>query len=728
MKRTFTRNSLPALLLALCLLLTGCGQVDTAVNARREDPSATEDRRAPDTSPSGGAADDETPPRDWLEAVFGGEDSASVSDGIPWIDSDLPENVTLSTRADPAEDFHLYAAKDYLASTYIPDGYDTWSQYHDRAVDVNTECYDLLVDSTLTGHDAELIQTLYDLALDWNARNNLGTSPIEDTAARILALDSLDAVNAFLMDDSVKYKVYDFVNLSVSPGINDSSRYVVYVMPGGFFLDDAAEYAKRSEYGEMLYGSIREQFLYLAERMGMPEAEALDRLNSAMALETELASVSLTSADLLSADYLERVNNPMSFEEAAALCTHYPLGDILRTQGALYDGTYIVTEPAYLKKLDTLYNEEHLDAVINNIYVDYLLASSENLDQDAYDACEAIHNEYMGIEGSASYDEYALGAVMDYLATAMQRTYVEKYGSPEAKAQVEDICREVIATYREMLSENDWLSPETKAKAVEKLDAIEIHAGWPEVWLDLSGLSLRGLGYFDALETINDYYIQYTLSLIGTEVDTRNWAAGFDILDCNAAYDPSSNTINMVVGMMGPPFFYEDMPVEELYASMAAFWVGHEISHAFDSLGSQYDAQGNLNNWWTPEDLTEFRRRVARLDDYLDTISPFGGYYVNGASVDTEMIADMTGLQCALRMAGKVDGFDYRRFFTCYGQMNATLRLYSAELYLLFQDEHPLDYLRTNVPVQQFPEFYEAFGVTEDDTMYLAPADRLVIW
>ena len=170
------------------------------------------------------------------------------------------------------------------------------------------------------------------------------------------------------------------------------------------------------------------------------------------------------------------------------------------------------------------------------------------------------------------------------------------------------------------------------------------------------------------------------------------------------------------------------MSVEELYASIGAFWVGHEVSHAFDMNGAQFDAEGNYRNWWKEEDLQEFERRSKRLDDYLDTIIPFGDHHVIGSNVDTEMAADYTGLQCALRMAQKVEDFDYDKFFTKYAQMNASLGLYSSELSQLTQDPHPLNFLRTNVPVQQFEEFYETYGVKEGDDMYLAPEDRLLIW
>ena len=201
-----------------------------------------------------------------------------------------------------------------------------------------------------------------------------------------------------------------------------------------------------------------------------------------------------------------------------------------------------------------------------------------------------------------------------------------------------------------------------------------------------------------------------------------------NLLLCNAFYSPTDNTINMIIGMMGEPFYSSDMSTEELYASIGAFWVGHEVSHAFDSNGAQFDAEGKLRDWWTTEDKAEFKRRISKMDDYLDGIVAFGDKHFIGTNIDTEMVADMTGLQCALRMASKVDDFDYDKFFTKYAQMNASLGLYSSELSLLMQDPHPLDYSRSNVPVQQFEEFYETYNVKEGDNMYLAPEDRLIIW
>ena len=207
------------------------------------------------------------------------------------------------------------------------------------------------------------------------------------------------------------------------------------------------------------------------------------------------------------------------------------------------------------------------------------------------------------------------------------------------------------------------------------------------------------------------------------------WADNFDILSCNAFYNPSDNTINMIIGMMGEPFYSSDISTEDLYASIGAFWVGHEISHAFDSGGAQFDAEGKLRDWWTPKDKEEFSRRVGKMDDYLDGTwywaSPdscnvrYWGYGMEGESGMTEL---------GNILFESTAQFDYDSFFTKFAELNGALCLYSNELAQLQQDVHPLNFARTNVPVQQFEEFYETYDVQEGDNMYLAPEDRLIVW
>ncbi len=666
------------------------------------------------------------------EAIASSEDEEEMArkalGGKPWIDSDIKSNVTEDTAADPADDFHLYANKEWILENEIPDGYFTWSHYSECSIDVKQQCMELLNDNSIEGHDAEVIRTYHDIILDWDARNRSGVSEIEDIYGKLLKLKSIDEVNELYEDEDVLGELTTFFSYGAEEGINDPEHYLISVRAPSLLLDDSAEYTERSEYGDIQYGFKKDVFTYVAGKLGMSEGEAEKCFDAAIDFETKLAENIYTSQETMQDDYISKINNEMVLDDLTDHCRNFPIGRILERSGYSYDGKYLVERPDYLGRLDELYTDDNIDGIRACLIVDYLLGYAGSLDRDTYDYINEAKNRYFGTNGSLSDEEMAYDLVSNRLGASMQKVYVEKYGSKEDKEKMEELCLMVIDTYREMLKENDWASDEVKENAVKKLDNMQINAAYPDKFRDTSMIDLKGCSFIEANRRIAEYEEEYNRSLIGTKKDKEMWAEGFNILDCNAFYSSTDNSINMIIGMMGDPFYSSDMSTEELYASIGAFWVGHEISHAFDSNGAQFDEKGNLRKWWTKEDEAEFKKRVKKMDDYLDGIVAFGNEHFKGSNIDTEMLADMTGLQCALRMASKVEGFDYDKFFVKYAQMNGSLEVYSNELSTLKQDPHPLNYSRTNVPVQQFEEFYETYDVKEGDNMYLAPENRLLVW
>ena len=655
--------------------------------------------------------------------------NAKTDDGTPWIDSELKENISDDTPIDPKEDFHLYANKEWLMSNEIPDGYSTWSHYYEREADVKDQCLAILNDESARGHDAELIYTYYRLLLDWDERNRNGVSELQGTFDSILSAESLEDITAFLTDAEAPYRFTNcLIRIAAETGLNDPDRYLVELSLPKLLLEDSAEYSERTELGDMYYGLRKEIFTFIAGKLGMPKEDANSIFDAAIGLETKLSAEIYTTKETHQNDYLDRINHEMTYAELTSLSEVFPLDQILSASGYQYDGSYLVFSPDYIKLLDEIYTEENLEDIKALLLVHYVYEYRTLLDRETYDKYNELQSEYMGINGNVPDEEMAYYYVSGALPASMQKVYISQYSSAEDKKKMEELCRTVIDTYREMLSENSWASDEVKNYAIEKLDHITIHAAYPDKFRDTSGLDLSGCSLIEAYSRLGRNERAFNRSLVGKEVDKEMWAEGYDILTCNAFYSSDQNTINMIIGMMGEPFYSGDMSTEELYASIGAFWVGHEISHAFDSTGAMFDANGVYRDWWTSEDKEEFSKRVKKLDDYLDTIVAFDGRHFIGTSIDTEMIADMTGLQCALRMASKVPDFDYQKFFTKYAQMNGSIGLYSAELKQLLQDEHPLDYARTNVPVQQFDEFCETYDVKEGDAMYLAPEDRLLIW
>ena len=656
------------------------------------------------------------------------EEESATGGGKPWIDSDLKENLSEDMPVDPRDDFHLYANEEWLLNNDIPIGYSTWSHYNERGLEVKKQCMELLKDESLTGHDAELIQTLNSLILDWDTRNASGVTEIRDLYDKIIAVKEIKEVSKLLTDKETALELFEFVPVGVVIGLNDPDKFIGSVGTPGLLLNDAAEYPERSEYGNMYYGYRKDMFVYIAGKLGMDKNEAEKRFDSAIDLETRLAERIYTTKERNSEDYFDKINNEMSFEDAVSLTKNYPLEDILTNLGLKYDGPYFVFRPDYFELLDEVYSDDNIEEIRNLILVHYLLGYERTLDKETYDKANELSNTYFGTNGSIPDEEMAYNSVSGSLPVSMQKVYISKYGSEEEKKKMEDLCYQVIETYRELLSENTWASDEVKEYAIKKLDSIGVHAAYPDKLRDTSKIDISDCSLIEAYAKISEMEFDYDVSLLGTERDDDMWGEEMNILSCNAFYNSSDNTINMLIGMMGEPFYSDKMSTEELYASIGAFWVGHEISHAFDSKGSQFDAEGKYRDWWTKEDKEEFRKRVNKMDDYLNGIIAFDDKHFIGSAIDTEMVADMTGLQCALRMASKVDGFDYDKFFTKYAQMNGCLTVYSSELSTLTQDVHPLEYSRTNVPVQQFEEFYETYNVKEGDNMYLAPEDRLLVW
>ena len=351
--------------------------------------------------------------------------------------------------------------------------------------------------------------------------------------------------------------------------------------------------------------------------------------------------------------------------------------------------------------------------------------ATDVLDREAYETGVDAHNIVSGATGMPSDEEYAFNLVRASLTTPMDKAFLEKYDATQMKKDITQICQDAIDYYRQMLKEEDWLSDKTKKMAIKKLDNMTINAVYPEKWEDYSKLSIDGLSYFDAMKEIYDYKFALNAEKTGKKVDNEIW--DIDILETNAYYDSSNNSINIIRGILGDPFYREDMSKEELLGGVGAA-IGHEISHAFDTSGAQYDEKGNFNNWWTDEDYEAFLERADKLVKYYNGMTAFGGEKVRGENIQTEAIADLAGDKCMLGIASKEKNFDYDKFFRANADVWKRVNTVEYEYLCLTQDVHPLVYLRVNAEFPQFDEFIETYDIKEGDNMYIAPEDRVLVW
>lgn len=647
----------------------------------------------------------------------------------PWLNSNIQGLVTEDTETNVKDDFYLAANKDWLTSVEIPQGYATVSSFVELSTELDRKLLALMTDESLKSHDAELLQNFYELFLDWDMRNELGIEPLKPHIEAIEKISSIDELTAYVTsDEGLYYGGYLWVIYN-GVDMEDSSRYDLEINSINLSLGDSAEYEKMTPNGELTQKAYNESTSYLLKKAGYTEEEVQAKIDASYDFEKKMAPSIMTRAEMHAPDSITKTTNPMTFDELKEMCPVFPLPEILEALDSADWEKINVAEPAWIRAMNDLYTEENLEGMKAYILINMLSGYSSFMDEETFRELQRISNERSGAASSFSDEMTAYQLAKSLFPVSISKVFVEKYMTEEIREDVRSIIGDVISAYREMLAEEDWLSEETRKAAVNKLDNLKIHAAYPDKWKDTESIQFSGKEeggtLFDVCEELNRYEIEDIVSHKNTKVDPEIW--DFSLAAVNAYYYPQNNSINIIAGILGEPFYSPDMSTEEKLGSIGMV-IGHEISHAFDTTGSQFDADGNLANWWQPEDFEAFKLRAQKLIDYYDKIRPLEGVTYSGQYVQTEAIADMGGAKCMLRIAKGMENFDYDAFFRAFAGIWRRESSQNYEQMLMAQDTHPLAYLRGNVTLGQFQEFIDTYGIEEGDGMYVAPEDRICVW
>ena len=670
------------------------------------------------------------------EAVTGaGEAQASAlpmdpSVMKPWINSNILGMVTDDVTADLKDDFYLNVNHDWLRDTKLRPGYSNEAPFYEAVDIVKDRCMEILNDDTLTGEDAERIQSLYELWLDWDSRNETGIDPVLPFIEKIKAVDDLAEMTEFLISEDNHRLGVSLAGIGLSLNAEDSSLYEVNISSTGLTLGDPAEYEELTENGKRLKKASDDEFSYMLSRTGFSEEEIKEILDALYDFEGKLAQYEKTVLEWSDPAALKDSINPVDMEELRTMSQNYPLTEYMEKYGWAESKLINLSEPEWLKGLNELYTEENLPGIRAYVLAHSVVGYMEITDEEAFRKSQEISNEFSGISGNQPDEDLAYRTCRALFADCFARLYVEKYLNEEIRQEITKLCQDAVDTYYEMLETEDWLSEETIKEAQNKLEHITIHAVYPDKWEDDSMYTVTakkdGGTYLKALLDYSEASEKDALSKLNKTIDKEIW--NVDILETNAYYNPVDNSINIIPGFFCDATYRSDMTIEEKYGALGSV-IGHEISHAFDTNGSQYDADGNVKSWWTDEDYAAFSDRAQKLVDYYDQVVAFDDgtpYY--GQLVQTEAIADIAGLKCMLKMAEKVEDFDYDQFFranmTLWARVGTIPFLESCAL----TDSHPLHYLRGNVSISQYDEFIETYGIKEGDGMYVAPDDRIAVW
>mgnify|MGYP002671925998 FL=1 len=712
-------KKLVAFLVAVCLLmgnlLTACSGENT-----KETTGSTETESADKTDSAGGteaAGETETT-----------EETGQAAVGDKWINSDILGVVTESTEVSEKDDFASAVNKEWLAQARIPDGYSAYGAFAECEDLLMERKMDLIGNSSIQSHNEELVTRFYQLATDWEGRNNTGVEAAKPYIDAIQKIQTMEELTEYLCDTDNNLQQDIFGSIYMGTLSQDSSQYVVGIDEMTYLYPYPEDYQELSAYGAMLDTSNRAIAVYVLGKFGWTEEEAEAAYESCIDFEGAVTQYAYTEEEASSPELVQMTRNECSWDELEKQQGDFPMTQILESLG--YDGSdvYNIADLELFQHIGDFYKEENLEQIKDYLLVHTAILLGEWMDQDTYEYCRDTMNQVYGIKGTRSDEEYGYACVTKYLPYVIDYLYLDEWCTRQMQEDALQMVEDFKTTLAQILAEEDWLSDETREKAIEKLEAVEARAVYPEKRYDYSGLDLSDCDtYIDAIIRIGEFDEEREKEKINGQVDERYWAMESSV--CNAYYDQSQNAVVILAGIMLPPLYSEDMSYEEKMGCLGET-IGHELSHAFDTAGAQYDKDGNLVSWWTEQDYQAFQERAKKVVQYMDQIIPDNGsgVAVNGSRVQQEMIADLGGTKAALRIADQMDGFDYDAFFRMHALQWRGIMSAEVQQSMMATDGHPLNYLRTNAVLQQFEEFYTTYDVQPGDGMYLAPELRLEVW
>lgn len=670
-----------------------------------------------------------------LIALFSSSSSCNELKESPWLNSNILGRAASFDVPTAKQDFYLSVNYDWIKNAKLKPGRAVNGSFTQLQYELDASLRSLMTDESLEGHDADLIRNLYSLWLDWDARNKNGLGDLKTHIDAVEKINSIEDLSEYFKSDECKFHGASIANFGLGYDNDDSNFYNIEISATSLALGDSAEYKELTPNGERVKKMSEGIALYMLKRLGYDDAESNKILAQANEFEKAISESMMTHDELNSPEALKKLyTNKITLDEIREKSPIFPFAEILEAYKVFSDRMNL-QQPKWLEALNALYNESQLTNIKSYLIRNIASGAISRIDEQAYREYQRLSRERLGITESAPDEEIAADFVHGSLLTPLSKIYVEKFISEKTKKDVTKIINDAIAYYREMLKDETWLSQATREKAIEKLDAIIPRVAYPEKWRDYSGLIINkkedGETLEKALEKMSKFGWENFYSKLNTKVDREQWGDN-DIIIVNSYYSPSKNEIFIIAGILSGDFYGEDRSYEENLGSIGMV-IGHELSHAFDTNGAQFDKDGSLKDWWTKEDYEKFQARADKLIKYLSgmKVTPSGENY-NGSLVQTETIADMAGIKAMLGIAAKTklngENFDYDKFFRAYARIWANVMTPARLDYLLKVDVHALPYIRVNAIVQQYDEFYKTYEIKSGDSMYIVPEQRVNVW
>ncbi|HEX3701018.1 MAG TPA: M13 family metallopeptidase [Phenylobacterium sp.] len=631
----------------------------------------------------------------------------------------------------PGDDFFTYANGSYLKTLQIPadrtrygafDALNELSQNRMRAV-VETAA----AEKAATGPRAQ-VGTFYRSFMDQPKVDALGAKPMAADLARIKAAKSKADI-ARLMGASMADFGGALFGAAISADAKDPDHYAVSIGQAGLGLPDRDYYL---EPGFAAQKAAYEQYvgkMLTLAHWPQPAANA----KAIVALETEIAKVSWSRADQRDDN---KMYNATPVSGLPALAPGFEWTAFLQGAGLDKVDRVVVQEKSAFPKIAAIYAAAPLATL--KAWAAFNLAdqAAAYLSKPFDDAHFAFHNKTLGGQVvQAPRWKRGVGVVDGQLGEALGKLYVAAYFPPESKAKMLVLVGDIRSAMHARIEKLDWMSPETKAKAFDKLTDLRVKIGYPDTWRDYSALTLKDGDLYGNVQRASAFEWNRQVRRLGGPVDKAEW--GMTPPTINAYYNPTGNEIVFPAAILQPPFFDPDGDMAINYGGIGAV-IGHELTHGFDDQGRRYDAKGRLTDWWTPQDAQRFEAEATKLGKEYGAFEVLPGAKINGELTMGENIADLGGLLLALdayhaslhgQAAPIVDGLTGdQRVFLGWAQVWRGKTRDDRLRQQLVSDPHSPNRARVDVPMRNIDAFYAAFGIKPGDKMYVGPADRVRIW
>ena len=653
-------------------------------------------------------------------------------------------NISNSANSNPIElnkdvrvqdDFYNAVNKEWLSNTKLENGYVSYGTFEEVCGKVNQDIYNIILEiqknkDTYDKNSDELkVLNLYNNYLDIEKRNKLGIKPIEKYINKINDINNTKDLKEILSENEFSY-FQSLINLGVGPDYKDSSTNVLYISRSNLGLGNSFYYKDTSEKSKKIRGIYINYLAKLHTLHGEDENRARKNAETFYNIENNIAQkIPSYEEEAKDENRIHKSYNTYTIEGLEELIPNLDFSGLLSKLDISNANKIVVENPEELKLVNSLITEDNIENMKAFLKTSVLLNTDNFLTSEYREAGNEMKKIFYGVDNIDLNEGSGVKFASCQLNEIISKLYVNKYFDKNSKDDVENMVKEIIKNFENRLQKIAWMSKSTKNEALNKLENVNVKIGYPEKWNDYSDIEINSYDEGGSLvENIINVYVSQSkkqFSKLNGPVDKNEWNMG--ACTVNAYYNALNNEIVFPAGILQAPFYDKDASKEKNLGGIGVI-IGHELTHAFDNTGAQFDETGKLKNWWSANDYKEFTSRSKKVVDYYSNIEISDGNFINGFLTVGENISDLGGIACVLDLAKKIENPNLKDLFENYAIIWREVSTKELKEYLLNNDPHAPKKVRVNVVLSQFEEFYKTYGIKENDKMYVRPKDRVAIW